>query len=345
VRPSVAIVYNKPKPSRYEAMGEQVAVDSILSVVTAVRRALVQLGYPVLRVPLTPPLERAREKLRQVEAGLVFNLFEGFDGRPETEAAVAEFFSEFGLKHTGCPAAALLLALDKPRAKTLMEAGGVRTPRYQLLTRESLRAFELRLPCIVKPCAEDASHGLTEESVVNDRASLEVQVGRVCDHYGGTALVEEYVDGREFNVTVLGSTDLVLLPVAEMTYSLPPGMPRILTFAAKWVSESSYYKCTKAVCPTDIEPELRERIGQAAMTVYRLMGCSGYARVDFRMDGEGQLHVLELNPNPDISPGMGAARQAHVAGMTYRDFIERIVLFALGSRDHGIEHQADDQRG
>ncbi len=329
MRPSVAIVYNKPKPSRYEAMGEQIAVDSILPVVTAVRRALLQLGYPVHRVPLTPPLERARETIRQVEADLVFNLFEGFDGHPETEAAVAEFFSELGLKHTGCPAASLLLALDKPRAKTLMEAGGVRTPRYQLLSRESLAMFDLMFPCIVKPCAEDASHGLTEESVVNDRASLEVLVGRVCDHFGGTALVEEYVDGREFNVTVLGGTELVVLPIAEMTYSLPPGLPRILTFAAKWVSQSTYYKCTKAVCPADIGPELQARIAEAAMSVFRLMECSGCARVDFRLDNEGQLYVLEVNPNPDISPGMGAARQARAAGMTYRDFIGRIVLFAL----------------
>jgi D-alanine-D-alanine ligase len=312
-------------------MGEEKAVLGVLEEVEAVHQALADLGYAVVRVPLLPPLEQASEKIEGMKADLVFNLFEGFNGCPETEAAVAELLAELGLPYTGCPALALALALDKARAKELLQASGVATPRYQLLSPETLSMFHLSYPCIVKPCGEDASHGLLPESVVNDTASLEWQLSRVSELFGGKALVEEFVDGREFNVTVLGTRNLMILPISEIAYSLPPGMPRLLTFSAKWEPQSMYFQCTKAICPAELGAEMGEHIAETALSVFRLLGCSGYARVDFRLDTEGRLQVIELNPNPDISPDSGAARQAQAAGMTYKQFIETIALLALES--------------
>ena len=141
--------------------------------------------------------------------------------------------------------------------------------------------------------------------------------------------MEEYIDGREFNATVLGNTELDVLPVSEIAYSLPAGMPRILTYAAKWEAESMYFKCSEVICPAPLVIEERERVESLVATVFKVLGCSGYARVDLRMDGSGSLKVIELNPNPDISPDAGAARQARAAGMTYNEFIERIVALAL----------------
>lgn len=332
MRPKVAIVYNEPSPSRYGAMGEAKAVLGVLEEVEAVHRTLAGSGYPVVRVPLYPPLEQVKERLGRVEADLVFNVFEGFDGRPETEAIVADTLAELGLPYTGCPGSALALALDKARAKALMEASGIGTPRYQLLSPETLSTFHLGYPCIVKPCGEDASHGMSEESVVNDYASLERQVARVSKLFGGKALVEEFLEGREFNTTVLGNRELIVLSISEIAYSLPPAMPRLLTFASKWEPDSIYFQCTTVICPAEIGSELRDHIVETALSVFRLLGCRGYARVDMRLDAEGRLKVLEVNPNPDISPGFGAARQAEAAGMTYNQFIERIVLLALEKR-------------
>jgi len=332
VRPKVAIVYNEPSPCRYYAMGEEKAVLGILDEVVAVHKALSDLGYPVIRVPMLPPLEQARARLKTLEADLVFNLFEGFDGCPETEAVVANILSELGLPYTGCPGAALVLALDKAKTKTLLGASGIDIPRYQLLSPETISMFHLGYPCIVKPCGEDASHGLLEESVVNDLASLEKQVARVSKLFGGEALVEEFVEGREFNVTVLGNGELTVLPISEIVYSLPPLMPRILTFAAKWEPDSVYFQGTKAICPAEIEEEEKEHIVATARAVFRLVGCRGYTRVDMRLDSQGRLKVLEVNPNPDISPDSGAVRQAKAAGMTYNQFIEQIALFALEER-------------
>jgi D-alanine-D-alanine ligase len=328
VCPKVAIIYNEPSPSRYHLMGEEKAVLGVMEAVEAVHQALIELDYPAVRIPLVPPLELVRETLKALRTDLVFNLFEGFDGRPETEAEVADILSEFKLTYTGCSAAVLALALDKSRTKAILEANGLPTPRYQVLTSDTLAEFDLSYPCIVKPQAEDASHGLSEDSVVDDFASLEQQIRRISRLFGNRALVEEYVDGREFNVTVLGNRDPIVLPISEIVYSLPPGIPRILTFAAKWEPESPYFDSSTPVCPAQVDAETRGKIASAALCTFRLLGCSGYARVDFRADADGPK-IIEVNPNPDISPDTGAARQAQASGMTYSQFIEKIALLAL----------------
>ncbi len=325
----VALIYNEPSLSRYGAMGEDKAILGVLDEAEAVYQALSELEYSVIRLPLLPPLEQAEARLKALKADLVFNLFEGFDGRPETEAMLADILSELGLPYTGCPGAALALALDKIKTKKLLEASGIDTPRFQLLSPETPSMFHLSYPCIVKPCGEHASHGLSEKSVVNDPVSLQEQVARVSELFGGQASVEEFLEGREFNITVLGDGAFSALPVSEIVYSLPAAMPRILTFAAKWEPGSVYFEGTKAICPAKIDARLEQQIVDSARTVFKLIGCRGYARVDMRMDSENRLKVLEANPNPDISPDTGAARQAKAAGLTYKEFIEKIVRLAL----------------
>ncbi|MBI4304008.1 MAG: GNAT family N-acetyltransferase [Chloroflexi bacterium] len=332
--PRVAIIYNQPDPSRYNALGEEKAILGVLDEVQAVEQALAERGYPAVRVPLVPPLEQVREVLKNLKTDVVFNLFEGFEGSPETEVAVADILSELRLTYTGCPAAALSLSLDKAKTKELLAKAGIATPGYQVLSPQTLSTFHLNYPCIVKPCAEDASHGLSEESVVYDFASLERQVGKVSQSYGGQALVEEFLDGREFNVTVLGNREPVVLPISEIVFSLPPGVPRILTFAAKWEPESPYYEQTQAVCPAEIDAATRQHIVDAALSAFQALGCRGYARVDFRLDAKGLPEVIEVNPNPDISLDSGAVRQAKASGMNYSQFIERIVLLALERRQN-----------
>lgn len=329
MRPRIAIIYNAPEPDLYGTTVEKKASLAILSGAEAVHQALTDSGYPVVSIPLLPPLESAREKLEGIEADLVFNLFEGFDNHPEAEAAIANSLSKLGLIYTGCSETALSLALDKVRTKTCLDAMGIDTPDHQLLSPETVSLFRLDYPCIVKPYAEDGSAGITEESVVHNFTSLENQVKTISARFRGRALVEEFVDGREFNITVLGTKQTTALPISEIVYSLPPGMPRILTFSAKWEPQSVYFQHTKAVCPAEISAELQERITMTAIFVFRLVGRRGYARVDFRLDAKGQLKVIDLNPNPDISPDSGAALQARANGMNYTQFIEKIVLLAL----------------
>ena len=342
MRRRVAIVYNQPQKSRYDERGEQAAVTGVLEAVEAVHDALLGLGYGVVKVPLMPPLHRARQRLSILEADLVFNLFEGFAGHPETEAEIAEILSALGVPFTGCPAGALKLALDKARTKAVLKNSGINTPDFQLLRPETLSGFRLVYPCIVKPRREDASHGLSSKNVVTDFASLEEQVTAVSRYYGGQALVEHFIEGREFNVTVLGDT---VLPVSEIDYSLPKDVPCLLTFAAKWQPDSPYFQGTKVVCPAEIGVEEQENIVQAALKVFGLLGCRGYARVDMRLDEMGQLNVIEVNPNPDISPGSGSVRQAEAAGMSYPQFIEKIVKLALEKEKDDGQDTPDGKKG
>ena len=345
MRTRVAIIYNQPQHSRYEAIGEGQAVLGVLDAVEAVRQALLELDFDVTLLPLVLPVERSERELRNLNKDLVFNLFEGFCGYPETETMPPEVLSETGIHYTGCPASALKLGLDKAKMKVLLKAAGIETPDFQLLNPETLRMFRLGYPCIVKPRCEDASHGLSPESVVNDSASLERQIRLVSTRYSGGALVEKFIGGREFNATVLGDSESSVLPLSEIVYTLPSGMPRILTFAAKWEPESPYYQGTKASCPAEVETEERQRITEAALAAFRILGGRGYARVDMRMDQAGQVNIIEVNPNPDISPGSGAVRQAETAGMTYTQFIQRIVQVALRGKDNEDRYTPHGSRG
>jgi len=326
VRSRVAVIYNEPVPGHYSPQEEKEAIESILNSAKAVHEALLASGYDVTLVPLLPPLEQTRKELESLKVDLVFNLFEGFSGYPETEAVVTEIISELGIPYTGCPAKALALALDKARTKAILEEAGFATPRYQLLGPETLSAFHLSYPCIVKPCSEDASHGLSEESVVYDFAALEKQVSLISSLFR-RVLVEEFIDGQEFNATVLGNSACTVLPISEIVYLLPAGMPRILTFASKWEPESLDYQGIKVICPA--QTPNREHIAKTALAVFQLFSCRGYTRVDMRLDRGGQLNIIEVNPNPDISPGSGAARQAEAAGMRYNEFIAKIAMLAL----------------
>ena len=338
MRKHIAIVYNKPEPSRYDATGEVKAALGVLDAVQAVEQSLHELDYSVKLLPLTFPFEPEREKLKFQEFDLVINLFEGFCGYPETEALVPEALDELGIPYTGCRANILRLALDKAKVKVFLQAAGIPTPDAQLLTPATLDMFQLSFPCIVKPSGEDASHGLTGDSVVYDFASLERQVRVVSESYGGRALVEKFLSGREFSATVMGKSQYSVLPVSEMVYALPPGMARILTFEAKWEPDSPYYQGTTTVCPAEIEVEEQERIANTALSVFRVIGCKGYGRVDMRADSEGRINVIEVNPNPDISPGTGVARQTAAAGMTYTEFVERIIEIALEKEADGNQH-------
>jgi D-alanine-D-alanine ligase len=333
VRERIAIVYNEPIPSRYDTVGEGKAVNGVLDAVAAVRRSLLELDCKVTCLPLAPPMERVRKTIGSLDVDLVFNLFEGFCGQPETEAMVPEYLEGIGIPFTGCPAAALGLCLDKARVKVLLQAAGIPTPDFQLLSPDTMHMFRLGYPCIVKPRSEDASHGLSEASVVTDSASLKKQVRLISASYGGGAIVEEFINGREFNATVMGNSQCTVLPVSEITYSLPPEMPEILAFSAKWEPDSPYYRGTGVVCPAGISADEQESINYIALAVFRLLGCRGYARVDMRMDKEGRLNVIEVNPNPDISPDAGAVRQAKATGMSYTKFIDKMVRLALEKED------------
>ncbi len=330
----VGLIYNEPIADRYDVMGEAEAVADVLEEVKAVETALNELGYQVNKVGLVPPLEEVRRTVQGMDVDVYFNLFEGFAGCPETEAMVAGMLAVTGRPYTGSQPCALSLALDKAKTKELFIATGIKTPLYQLMRAGEAGHLKLRFPCIVKPVGEDASHGLTAESVVNNEESLARQLEKICASYGGVALVEEFIDGRELSATIMGNHSPIVLSMSEIVYSLPPGLPPILTFGAKWTTDDVYFLHTDPVCPAQIDQELWNHVAEISLKAYRLTGCHGYARVDTRLGAGGEAYVLEINPNPAISYTAGAARQAAAIGLTYAQFIDRIIALAMsGDKD------------
>jgi len=325
----VALIYNDPQPDRYCAMGESKAELGVLEEVKAVADALEELKYEYSLIPLRPPLTKVKRVLQTIKADVVFNLFEGFDGSPETEGRIAAMLTALKLPFSGCPASALDLALDKAKTKNLLSAAGIKTPQYQILTPSNIETFRLTFPCLVKPVGEDASHGLCEDSVVYSLSTLARQVERICACFGGRALVEQFLNGREFNTVVIGNTRLTNPAVSEVDYTLPLDKPRILTFASKWDEGSLYYNNTRVQCPAEITAAEKAHIARLAKAAFRITGCRGYARADIREGKPGEFYVLEVNPNPDITPGSGAARQADAAGFTYSQFVDKILRLAL----------------
>lgn len=341
----VAIVYNEPQPSGYDTTHEEKAVLGVLDAVNAVHQALLELGREAQLLPLVPPFEEARKKLETLNVDVVFNLFEGFCGEPQTEALVPEALKNLGIPFTGCKAEILRLALDKARLKSVLKVAGIPTPDYQVLSPQNLDEFHLGFPCFVKPCCEDASHGISADSLVNDFTALEKQVRKITETYHCSALVEHFLSGREFNATVMGNSRCIVLPISEIVYELEPGVPRILTFAAKWEPESAYFKGTRVVCPAEVDEVLRSYIADTARKAFKLVVGKGYARIDMRMDENGILNVMEINPNPDISPETGAARQSAAAGMTYAEFINKLLNMALEIDKYDRTNPPDDRRG
>jgi len=327
----VALIYNDPIPDSYSDMGEGDAISDVLEEVTAVYEALMEMGHIATKIPLRPPLEDVRTKLDGLDADIVFNLFEGFAGQPKTEAMIAGMLAKKGIPFTGSYAPTLAVALDKAKTKELFQAAGINTPRYQVLCPSTINSFSLKFPVIVKPVAEDASHGVTHENVVGDMQALAHQVEKICLRFEGRALVEEFLDGREFSSTIMGNSNPIMLSVSEIFFDLPEGLPRMLTFGAKWLTNDLYFHKTDPICPAQISDEMRAQIKGVSIAVYRMLGCRGYARVDMRLDSEGHPSVLEVNPNPDISYTSGAVRQASAIGLTYPQFIERIMQLAFGN--------------
>jgi D-alanine-D-alanine ligase len=325
----VTVIYNAPQSGRYQALGESLAEADVLDEVKAVNNALLELRHEVSLLPLNPPLANAITAIETIQSDVIFNLFEGFDDTPGSEAALAFALERRGIPFTGSPGHAIALAQDKVSIGAFLERSGIPTPRSQVLSTTDLEQFKLEFPCIVKPVAEHASHGLSAESVVYDAAALAAQVEHVSVRYGGRALVEEFIDGREFNATVMGNKELCVFPISEIIFSLPPEVPKILTFAAKWQEGTFYFKGTKPHCPAEIADEDVKKISETAMKIFRRAGCRGYARVDIRQDKTGVFYIIDINPNPDISPEAGVDNQRRYTGMTYPEFIERVLMLAL----------------
>ncbi|MBI3411827.1 MAG: D-alanine--D-alanine ligase [Planctomycetes bacterium] len=269
-------------------------------------------------------------ELKRRKPAVVFNLFEGNPDNPETEAYVAGLLQWKGIPFTGSPLRTLALARAKHLTKQLLRGAGLPTAEFFVVSELPVMNCPLEWPVIVKPAQQDASVGLAQDSVCTNQEQLESRVQFVLDNYGVPVLVEEFIAGREFNVALVELPELRALPPSEVIFPTDrPGYWPILTYECKWKPGTADYDATPPKYPADITPRLADRLCAIATEAYRLIGCRDYARVDFRVRPNGKPSILEVNPNPEISDDAGFAGSLSSAGLSYREFIVRLVEHAL----------------
>lgn len=343
----LVVIYNSV-PDRNSLTHDLKSELGVLQVAEGVADALRQ-KHQVSFVAFTGDVILLAEQLRKLRPDAVFNLFEGAFGFSQSEVFVPITLDLLGIPFTGSPAKTLETCVQKALTKKILLRRSVPTPRFQVFDIGAQIQTDLSFPIFVKPEREDASLGISNDSVVHSESELHRQVELIWKQFSQPALCEEFIDGREFNVAILGDPDYEhllghpfapkVLPISEINFSaLPEGYPHVVSYKAKWEETSVEYQGTQPICPAPIEPQLELELRHIALRAFHALGCRDYARIDFRYSHDGRLFVIDVNPNPDISPDAGLARSAKAAGYDYPTLIQTIAEFAL----HRRKNPSDD---
>lgn len=295
-------------------------------------RALQAHGYKTTLFSVDDDICKFIDFLKEQQPDMVFNLCESVGNESMHEMHAVGIYELLNVPYTGSEPLTLGIALNKVRVKEILSYHDLPTPRFQLFkspTKIVLNEY-LDFPLIVKPSREDASVGIETNSVVYNQQDLRKRVRRIIEQFDQPALVEEFIDGRELNVAIMGNRKPTVFPISEIDMStLPKQYHRIITYNAKWMKGTDEYEHTRGVCPAPLPTELEATIKEMALKAYQILGCRDYARIDFRLSKENKPYILEVNPNPDISDDAGFARSARAHGLSFDDLINKIVECAL----------------
>jgi D-alanine-D-alanine ligase len=335
----ILICFNEPFGIYDNYFGKTSAADQIkedssdpgLAVqVNEIKKILQERFLQVDCLPFSRDFAKALRRILQLAPDIILNFVEALDGDTNFEGHIAGAFEILDIEFTGNRSLTLGNCLNKLKTKQILRSLGVRSPKYllaRLNTRLEEGCLKLKFPLILKLNREDASIGISESSVVQDFQSLNVQLEFLFRNYRQDVLIEECLPGREISAAILGER---VLPLSEISYDgLPAHLPKIVTYEAKWSPHSAYYLGTVPVCPADVDEVLRVLIEKTALAAFNAMDCRDYARVDFRLSQRNIPHVIDVNPNPDLSPDAGFIRSASHAGISYEELLFTLVDFAL----------------
>lgn len=333
-KPNVLILYNIPRAhAGVEGHAWLESDAGVLDELEAVAQALDKLGLRHRTVGATR-LSELPSILSAAHESVVFNLVEGFHQNTVDVNLVPALINAYGKSSTGNDTACLSLSLDKWRTKAVLAAAGLPVPRGVLIqVGEKCGRLPFDPPYIVKPVSSDASEGIDTASVIRKGGkALAEAVKRIHQGFGQSALVEEYIDGRELNIGIMERNGaLEVLPIAEIDFSaFDEHRPKIIGYSAKWLADTFEYQNTTRVVPTKLPAAVARRVRQLALAAWRAVGCSDYARVDMRLANNKDPYILEVNPNPDITREVGYDAALTAAGIPYEDFIGAVVRNAAG---------------
>jgi D-alanine-D-alanine ligase len=296
-----------------------------------IAEALGKLGHRATLHALDGSI-RSLHALARVDCDLVFNLAESFAGNDLADHCIAAYLELIDKRFTGAGSHGLLYAQDKGVAKKILEFHGIHTPVFARSFRGRLDfSHDLEFPVIVKPAREDGSIGIEFNAVVSSIRELMERIDWLHAHFNSPVLIEEYVEGREMYVGVLGNDSPVPLPVIELDLSkLPQGVPRIAGAEVKWAKGTGVYRDTKSIIPDDLPDDTVALLQTTALAVYQALELRDYARIDMRLRPDGRVAVIEANPNPWLASKAEFAMAARKAGRSYVQLVEEIVDLALG---------------
>lgn len=290
------------------------------------------MGHDVKCLGLADELAPLRNAVSDYAPHVVFNLLEEFAEQTTYDHNVVSYLELLGVPYTGCGPRGLIIARDKGLAKKILHYHRIRTPNFHVFRkgRRTRRPSRLSFPLIVKSLMEEASHGIAEASLVNNDESLAERVAFVHERIGTDAIAEQYVDGRELYVAVMGNERLTTFPVWELDISnLRDGAPRIATSRVKWDIRYQKRHDVQWRAAPDLSPELTQKIAKTSKRIYRLLSMSGCARIDFRLSESDEPYFLEANPNPDIGNEAEFASAAAAAGLGYGDLLCKLLTLGI----------------
>jgi D-alanine-D-alanine ligase len=292
-------------------------------------------GHEVRVLGVLDSLTELRTTIADWKPDIVFNLLEEFNGIVTYDQHVVAFLELLRQPYTGCNPRGLLLSRDKFLSKQLLAWHRIPTPQFAVFRRGAKVQVprKLKYPLFVKSTVDDASLGIAQASVCENAERLRERIQFIHEQVGSDALVEEFIEGRELYVGVMGNERLTRLPVWEMKFgSLPDSLPAIATRKVKWDRryQEKYGISTEAA--QDLPPGVVARLDKLSRRIYRALGMSGYARMDFRVKESGEVYVLEANANPNLTHGEDFSESAHVAGIEYEELLDRIMALGLSYR-------------
>ena len=291
-----------------------------------------RLGHQVLPLGVYDDLAPIRKALRDFQPNITFMMLEEFHGVVTYDFAVISYLELMQQPYTGCNPRGLLLTKDKAMSKKVLTYHRIPTPRFTVFPvgRTVHRPKKLSFPLFVKSTVEDASYGIAQASIVHTDEALAERVKFIHEKTNDDAIAEQYIEGRELYVGVLGNTRLRTFPAWEMSFgSMPDDLARIATSRVKWDRKYQEKHQITTHAAKDLDEATQERISKLCKRVYRALSMSGYGRMDLRMTEKGEIYVIEANANPNIEFGEDLAESADSVGIAYEALLQRILNLGL----------------
>ena len=290
--------------------------------------ALGELGYTTEHLAIFDNLDLLRQKMESFAPDVIFNLADQFKNNRGFDQNIASLLEMQGVPFTGCGATGLVLCKHKGTSKKILGYHHIHVPNFVVIPRGQriARLKRPKFPILVKPVKEEASYGISQASFVTSDEQFKERVAFIHEKHDADVIAEEYIEGREFYVSVMGNTKLTVFPIRELVFGeVPPNEPRIATYRAKWDEEYRKRWGLQNRFPEGLEPALVAQIEEMCKRIYRLLTIEGYARIDLRITAANEIYFIEANPNPILAADEDFALSAGKAGLSYPQLIDRII--------------------